>query len=97
MLQDSCHYSVPKTYDYYPVALTSTVMKCFERLVRVHIWDTITIRVDPHLSVHWNSQTTSDALAVVVHQALSHLERRDASVSLLFLDFSSAFNMIIPV
>lgn len=32
----------------------------------------------------------------VIHSALSHLETRDSYVRQLFLDFSSAFNTIIP-
>ncbi len=38
----------------------------------------------------------TDAISSVVHMALTHLENRDSYVRLLFLDFSSAFNTIIP-
>ncbi|XP_037539708.1 arf-GAP with GTPase, ANK repeat and PH domain-containing protein 2 [Nematolebias whitei] len=34
--------------DYRPKALTSVVMKCFERLVMTHIKDSIDVTVDPH-------------------------------------------------
>lgn len=41
-------------------------------------------------------RSTSDALSSVIHTALTHLESGDSYISLLFLDFSSAFNTIIP-
>ncbi|KAI3359443.1 hypothetical protein L3Q82_002939 [Scortum barcoo] len=57
--------------DYRPVALTSTIMKCFER-------------------------STEDAIALTLHTALSHLDQRDTYVRMLFIDYSSAFNTIVP-
>ncbi|KAF7648955.1 hypothetical protein LDENG_00149680, partial [Lucifuga dentata] len=42
------------------------------------------------------NRCVSDTVSAVVHSALTHLERRDSYVRLLFLDFSSAFNTIIP-
>ncbi|KAI3376842.1 hypothetical protein L3Q82_000415 [Scortum barcoo] len=57
--------------DYHPVALTSTIMKCFER-------------------------STEDAIALTLHTALSHLDQRDTYVRMLFIDYSSAFNTIVP-
>ncbi|KAI3361940.1 hypothetical protein L3Q82_012284 [Scortum barcoo] len=57
--------------DYRPVALTSTIMKCFEL-------------------------STEDAIALTLHTALSHLDQRDTYVRMLFIDYSSAFNTIVP-
>ncbi|XP_029934293.1 protein NLRC3-like [Myripristis murdjan] len=82
--------------DYRPIALTLVVMKCFERLVMTHIKDSIDITVDPHQYAYRKNRSTDDAISSVVHTALTHLESRNSYARLLFLDFSSAFNTIIP-
>jgi hypothetical protein len=53
-------------------------MKCFERLVMVHINTIIPETLDP------------------LHTALSHLDKRNPFVRMLFIDDSSAFNTIVP-
>ncbi|KAI3358438.1 hypothetical protein L3Q82_014866, partial [Scortum barcoo] len=93
---------IPKTStvtglnDYRPVALTPIVMKCFERLVMAHIKDCIDVTVDPHQYAYRKNRSTEDTISSVVHTALTHLENKDSYVCLLFVDFTSAFNTIIP-
>ncbi|KAI3355175.1 hypothetical protein L3Q82_017875 [Scortum barcoo] len=93
---------IPKTStvtglnDYRPVALTPIVMKCFERLVMAHIKDCVDVTVDPHQYAYRKNRSTEDAISSVVHTALTHLENKDSYVRLLFVDFNSAFNTIIP-
>lgn len=82
--------------DYRPVALTPIIMKCFERLVMAHMKETIDINVDPHQYPYRENRSASDAVSSVIHSALTHLENRDSYVRMIFLDFSSAFNMIVP-
>uniref|UniRef100_A0A3B1IEK6 Reverse transcriptase domain-containing protein n=1 Tax=Astyanax mexicanus TaxID=7994 RepID=A0A3B1IEK6_ASTMX len=82
--------------DYRPVALTPIVTKCFERLVQTHIKATINITVDPHQYAYRKNQSTEDAISSVVHTALTHLEQKDSYVRMLFVDFTSAFNTMIP-
>lgn len=84
--------------DYSPVALTLIIMKCFERLVMAHMKNTIDLTVDPHQYAYRQNCSTADAISSVVHLALTYLESRTVSrkVRLLFLDFSSTFNTIIP-
>ncbi len=42
------------------------------------------------------NQSTEDAIAHILHTALSHLDKRGSYVRLLFIDYSSAFNTIVP-
>lgn len=56
----------------------------------------IDFSIDPHQYAYKRNRCTADAISYVVHMALTHLENRDSYVRLLFLDFSSAFNTIIP-
>ncbi|KAL0147809.1 hypothetical protein M9458_056886 [Cirrhinus mrigala] len=67
--------------DYCPIALTPIMMKCFERLVMHHIKSSLPNTLD---TFH------------TLHLALTHLEQKDSYVRMLFIDFSSAFNTIIP-
>ncbi len=42
------------------------------------------------------SQQEHDAIAFTLHTALSHLENKNTYVRMLFVDYSSAFNTIVP-
>ena len=48
--------------DYRPVALTSVIMKCFERLVKDHITSTL----DPLQFVYRPNRSTGDAIAITL-------------------------------
>jgi gmma-aminobutyric acid receptor subunit gamma/cGMP-dependent protein kinase 2 len=39
---------------------------------------------------------TDDAISISLHTALSHLDKRNTYVRMLFIDYSSAFNTIVP-
>jgi gmma-aminobutyric acid receptor subunit gamma/cGMP-dependent protein kinase 2 len=43
-----------------------------------------------------HSRSTDDAIAITLHTALSHLDKRNTYVRMLFIDYSSAFNTIVP-
>lgn len=76
-----------------PVALTLIVtecFKCFEQLVMQHA------NLDPLQFPYKTSWSTKDAISVKLQLKLSHLERKNTYAWILFIDFSSAFNMIIP-
>src|SRR4029434_5528003 len=77
--------------DYRPVALTSTIMKCFERLVRTHICSTLPNTLDPFQFAYRTNRSTDDAIALATHTTLSHLEKGNTYVRMLFVDYSSAF------
>ncbi len=86
--------SVPKNSkpsclnDYRPVALTSTVMKVFERLLKKHICSSIPVTLDPLQFAYRPNRSTDDAISQVLHYG--------NYVRLLFIDYSSAFNTIVP-
>ena len=88
--------SVTCLNDYRPVALTSTIMKCFERLVRTHICSTLPNTLDPFQFAYRPNRSTDDAIALATHATLSHLEKSNTYVRMLFVDYSSAFNTIVP-
>ncbi len=82
--------------DYRPVALTPVIMKCIERLVLQHIKDHLPPDFDPYQFAYRANRSTEDAISVALHSALNHLEKQQSNVQMLFVDYSSAFNTIIP-
>ena len=78
------------------VALTSALMKCFERLVKSIICSSLPPTLDPMQIVYRSNRSTDDAIALTMHTALSHLDKGNTHVRMLFIDYSSAFNTIIP-
>ena len=82
--------------DYRPVALTSVAMKCFERLVMAHINTIIPETLDPLHFAYRPTRSTDEAISIALHTALSHLDKRNTYVRMLFIDYSSAFNTIVP-
>ncbi|KAK3574354.1 hypothetical protein QTP86_005145 [Hemibagrus guttatus] len=82
--------------DYRPVALTPIVMKCFERLVMRHIKTQLPPSLDPLQFAYRPNHSTDDAITTTLHLSLTHLDNKDTYVRMLFIDFSSAFNTIIP-
>ncbi|KAK3513105.1 hypothetical protein QTP70_001677 [Hemibagrus guttatus] len=82
--------------DYHPVTLTPIVMKCFERLVMRHIKTQLPPSLHPLQFEYHSNRSTDDAITTTLHLALTHLDNKDSYVRMLFIDFSSAFNTIIP-
>ena len=71
-------------------------MKCFERLVMGHIYSIIPDTLDPLQFAYCLNRSTDDAISIALHTALSHLDKRNTYVRMLFIDYSSAFNTIVP-
>ena len=42
------------------------------------------------------NRSTDDAISIALHTVLSHLDKRNTYVRMLFIDYSSAFNTIVP-
>ena len=79
-----------------PVALMSVAMKCFERLVMAHINTIIPETLDPLQFAYRSNRSTDDDISIALHTALSHLDKGNTYVRMLFIDYSSAFNTIVP-
>ncbi len=79
-----------------PVALTPIFSKCFEKLVGEHICSVLPASLDPLQFAYRSNRSTDDAIAFTLHTALSHLENKKTYVRMLFMDYSSAFNTIVP-
>ncbi len=83
--------------DYRPVALTSIVMKVFERLVKNYICSSIPDTLDPLQFAYRPNRYTDDAISHILHSSLTHIDSKNGNyVRLLFIDYSSAFNTILP-
>ncbi len=84
--------------DYRPVALTSIVMKVFERLVKSHISSSIPVTLDPLQFAYRPNRSTDDAISHILHSSLTHIDSSNGHYArLLFIDYSSAFNTIVPI
>ncbi len=82
--------------DWRPVALTPIFSKCFEKLVRDYIGSVLPASLDPLQFAYCSNRSTDDAIAFTLQTALSHLENKNTYVRMLFVDYSSAFNTIVP-
>ncbi|KAK7919117.1 hypothetical protein WMY93_010401 [Mugilogobius chulae] len=80
--------------DYRPVALTSVVMKSFERLVLPHL-KSFTSLLDPLQFAYRANRSVDDAINLAFHFILQHLDSPGTYARILFVDFSSAFNTIL--
>lgn len=98
----SCLVPVPETphpkdmNSYRPVALTSHLMKTFQRLVLGYLRPLMNPSMDPLQFAYRPGIGVDDALIYLLHRSLSHLETAGSSLRIMFYDFSSAFNTIQP-
>ena len=72
------------------------MMQCFARLVKAHITSSLHTTLDPFQFAYRPKRSTDDAIATALQLCLAHLENRDSYVRMLFIDFPSAFNTVIP-
>ncbi|KAK1802655.1 hypothetical protein P4O66_004298 [Electrophorus voltai] len=82
--------------DYHPITLTSIIMKCFKRLVMRHTKTQLPSSLDPLQFAYRFNRSTDDAISTTLHLALTHLDKKGTYVRMLFIDFSSVFNTIVP-
>ncbi len=71
-------------------------MKSFERLVLAYLKASTGPLLDPLQFAYRANRSVNDAVNMGLHYILQHLNRPWTYVRILFVDFSSAFNTIIP-
>ena len=79
--------------NYRPVALTSVAMKVFEHIMLRYLKSSTAVLLDPHQFVYQTNRSADGAVALSLHYVMKYLEKP----RILFVDFSSAFNSIIPL
>ncbi|KAK3509436.1 hypothetical protein QTP70_035088 [Hemibagrus guttatus] len=70
--------------------------QCFEKLIQSHITSLLPPSFDSCQFAYRGNRSTEDAVAIAIYSALSHLEKQGSYVRMLFVDYSSAFNTILP-
>ena len=82
--------------DFRPVALTPIAMKVLERFVLRYLKSATDDQMDPHQFAYRANRSVEDAVSLALFYVLKHLETPKSYARMLFIDFSSAFNTIIP-
>ncbi len=82
--------------DFRPIALTSLVMKSFEKLIKAELLKTTEHLLDPLQFAYRSKRGAQDATITLLNYIFKHLESSNNHVRLMFVDFSSAFNTIQP-
>lgn len=82
--------------DYHQVALTSTVMKSFEKIVLDCVLCEVQNKLDPLQFAYRRRRSTEDALLYMLHRLYCHLDQPKRYAHVMFIDFSCAFNTIRP-
>ena len=82
--------------DLRPIALTSIVMKCFEKLILSKLNTQLMPFLDPCQFAYKPKRSVEDALLTFTNHIYSHLDKPKSYCRILFIDFSSAFNTIQP-
>ena len=75
---------------------TSVIMKALERIIIQHLNKAIGNKQDPFQSASKQGRSTEDAAVKLMHLISKHLDKPKTHARALFLDFSSAFNIIQP-
>ena len=72
-------------------------MKVFEHIMLRYLKSSTAGLLDPHQFAYQTNRSVDDAVALGLHYVMNHLEQPSTYARILFVDFSSAFNTIIPV
>ena len=82
--------------DFRPVALTSILCKCMERIVCNRLVASVADRLDPLQFAYKAKRGVEDATLTLFDLVSHHLDSSGTFVRILFMDFFSAFNTIQP-
>ena len=82
--------------DYRPIAITSVVMKCFEKIVLHHLLDLTNGMQDPFQFAYKPNRSIEDAILTLLHNTFLYTNNPKSYVRILFADFSSALYTMKP-
>ena len=88
--------STKQPNDFRPVALTSLIMKVFEKHVKSCILSVTENKMDPLQFAYRAHKSVDDAKLLILDKLYEHLEGSGNHARILFADFSSAFNFMQP-
>ena len=71
-------------------------MKCFEHIILHQLMKHTKPNLDPYQFAYKHNRSTEDATLTLLHNAYTHLKKAGSFVRILFIDLSSAFNIIQP-
>ena len=78
----------PKVLNYFrPIALTSLVIKCFEKLIKKVLLIKTENLLDPQQFAYRARRGVEDATATLLNLILKHLEGSNTHAKILFVDF----------
>jgi hypothetical protein len=61
-----------------------------------HITTIIPETLDPLQYAYWQNRSTDHVISIGLHTAISHMDKRNTFMRMLFIDYSSLFNKIVP-
>ena len=83
--------------DYRPIDISSIGFNCMQKLLLPYIMKAIIERGDKNQFAYKKGYSCTDAVLTLVHDIVMGLDQKDTTISkVLFLDFSSAFNTVLP-
>lgn len=74
------------------MAFKPAIMKCFEWLVSKYVKSSLTTTLDSFLYVY----SPNHSISTAIHLFLTHLDKKDNDMIMLFIDLSSSFNTTVP-
>jgi len=80
--------------DFRPIALTSILGKCMERVLSTYIKNDVNKYLDPLQFAYKTARGTDDATLTLCNLVSEHIQQTSNYARILFIDFSSAFNSI---
>ena len=80
--------------DYWPIALTSVLMKCLKISVLRKLKKDSKRELDPFQFAYRQNKGVEDAVLTLIHETHSHTNNKESYASILYVDFSSAFNTV---
>lgn len=82
--------------DFRPIALTCIISKCFEHILKDMLLEYVASSQDNHQYAYKSKRSTKDACIVLDYLIRKHLDEPRSYARILFIDYSSAFNTILP-